>query len=301
MGKIRTKLIGLEEVEKKQKKDAKVRREEKKKREGIKVKAGVKAVAGTGERIRPVGGKGGERMKQVEASEKELKKMDKAKEILEKPSSAEATEGEKKTTSKKIKKRSRGRNYQEAKKKIDKNKQYELKNAVALLKKIKFTKFDETVELHINVRENGVKGEVKLPHGTGKEIRVAIVDEKILAEVEKGNFKFDVLITHPSFMPKLVRFAKILGPKGLMPNPKTGTISEKPEEAAKKFKSGSIRFKTETKFPIIHQIVGKLSFKDEALVENITAFLNAIGKSKVESVFLKSSMSPAIRLDVEKI
>lgn len=285
MGKIRTKFIGLEEVEKKQKEKTKIRREEKKKREGIK--------------IRPTGGKGGERMKQVEVSEKELKKMEKAKKILEeKP---EIKETKKLTETKKLRKRTRGKNYQEAKKKIDKNKKHGVKMAISILKKIKFTKFDETVELHINTKENNLKGEVILPHGTGKETRVAIIDDKILAEIERGNLNFDILVTHPSFMPKLVKFAKILGPKGLMPNPKAGTISDKPEEAAKKFKGGAVRFKTEAKFPIIHQAVGKLSFKDEALMENITVFLRAVGTSKIESTFLKSSMSPSIRLDVEKI
>lgn len=299
MGKIRTKFIGLEEVEKKQKEKTKIKREEKKKREGVKVKPRTAAV-GTeiGVRVRPLGGKGGARMKQVEVSEEALKKMEKAKGILEKePEVKKVGVGHARPVRKKV----RGKNYQAARKRIDKNKKYDVKTAISLLKKIKFTKFNETVELHINVTEANLKGEVMLTHGTGKETRVAIVDDKILAEIEKGNLKFNVLITHPSYMPKLVRFAKILGPKGLMPNPKTGTISDKPEEAAKKFKSGLIRFKTEAKFPIIHQSVGKLSFKDEALVENITVFLNAVGKSKIESAYLKSSMSPAIKLDIEKI
>jgi len=281
MGKIRTKFIGLEEVEKEQKEKAKVRREEKKKREVVKV--------------RPVGGKGGERMKQVVVGEEELKKMEKAKEILEKKPEVKVEQA------RPVKKKIRGKNYQQAKKKIDKNKLYPLKEAVSLLKKIKYTKFDETVEVHLNVREVGLKGEVNLPHGTGREVRVAVVDEKILAEIEKGNLNFDVLITHPSYMPKLVKFAKVLGPRGLMPNPKAGTISEKPEEAVKKFKSGLIRFKTEAKFPIIHQAVGKLSFSDAALADNITAFISAVGKSKIESAFLKSSMSPSLKLDLSSV
>jgi len=278
MGKIRTKLIGLEEVEEKQKKEARVRREEKKKREGIKV--------------RPTGGKGGERMKQVAVDEEALVKMEKAKEILEEA----PTEAKKVVPPSPKFRRARGKNYHEAKKKIDKNKKYDLKTAIGLLKKIKFTNFDETVELHINTKEKNIKGEVNLPHLIGKEIKVAIVDEKILSQIEKGSLDFDVLITHPSFMPRLVPFAKILGPKGLMPNPKTGTISDKPEEVAKKFKTGLVRFKTEAKFPIIHQVVGKLSFKDEALVENILIFLKAVGTSKIASAYLKSTMSPAIKI-----
>jgi large subunit ribosomal protein L1 len=283
MGKIRTKLIGLEEVEEKQKRDAKVRREEKKKREGIKV--------------RPTGGKGGERMKQVDVDEEALKKMERTKQILEKTS----TEPKKAPPSPIKQRKTRGKKYQLARKRVDKSKTYNIKEAVALLKKIKISRFDETVELHINTRESNIKGEIQLPHGTGKEVKVTIIDDKVLAEIEKGNINFDVLICHPSYMPKLAKLAKLLGPKGLMPNPKTGTISDKPEEAAKKFAGGLIRFKTEAKIPIIHQAVGKLSFKDEALMENITAFINVVGKSKIESVYLKSSMSPSIRLDIEKV
>lgn len=280
MGKVRTKLIGIEEIEKEQKEKAKIRREQKKKREAKK--------------IRPVGGKGGERMRQVEVSEKELEKMEEAKKILEKKKAAPSRP-------RLVKKKVRGKNYQKAKKKIDKNKKYSLKEAISLIKKISFARFDETVELHLNVKEKGLKGEVSFPHGTGKKIRVAVVDDKLLSEIEKGNLNFDVLICHPSFMPKLVKLAKILGPKGLMPNLKAGTISDKPEAAAKKFAGGVVRFKTEPRFPIIHQPVGKISFSSQALEENISTFINAIGKSKVKSGFLKSSMGPSVRLDMEKI
>lgn len=277
MGKIRTRFLGIEEIEKKQKEEAKKRREEKKK-----------------QKIRPVGGKGGERMVQIEVSEEDFKKMEKAKELAQKEVTAK--EEEKK---KKIKKKSRGKKYLEAKAKIDKNKLYSIEEAINLLKKIKYAQFDETVELHLNVKEVGIKGEVELPYGTGKQKKVAVVDEKLLADLEKGKIDFDVLITHPQYMPRLVKYAKILGPKGLMPNPKNGTISTNPYETAKKFQSGLIRFKTESKFPLIHQPVGKLSFPKENLVANVKAFISAVGKNKIEAAFIKSSMSPSIKLSLE--
>lgn len=279
MGKIRTKIIGLEEIEKKQKEEAKVRREEKKKREG---------------KIRPVGGKGGERMKQVEISEEALEKMERAKKILEeKP---KETKEIKKKEEKKSKKKARGKNYQKGKEKIDRNKKYSLEEAIKILKKIKYARFDESVEVHINVLEKGLRGEVNFPHSIGKETKVAIVDDQLLQKIEKGNLDFDILITHPQYMPRLVKLAKILGPKGLMPNPKTGTISERPEEVAKKFQKGTVRFKTESKFPIIHQVVGKISFEDKKLVENINTLITAVGRSKIDSLYLKSTMSPSIRI-----
>jgi len=274
MGKIRTRILGLEEIEQKQKKEQKEKAAEKKK-------------------IRAPGLKGGERMVAVEVGEKEIEKMEKAKKILEE---AEIKEAKK---PKKIKKKIRGKKYQEAKSKVEKNKTYSIKEAIALLKTIKYTKFDESVEVHLNVDRTGLKGEVELPYSTGKKMRVAIVDDKVLAEIEKGQINFDVLIAHPSFMPKLVKFARVLGPKGLMPNPKNGTISPNPQEAAKKFQKGLLHWKTESKFPLVHQMLGKISQKDEELEENIKAFLKAVGLSHIKEAFLKTTMSPSIRIKLE--
>jgi len=252
MGKIRTRILGLEEVEQKQKKEQKEKAAEKKK-------------------IRAPGLKGGERMVAVEVDEKEIDKMEKAKKIVE--------EAEKKAQQKpkEIKKKTRGKNYQKAKAQIDKNKLYSIKEAIFLLKKIKYAKFDESFELHLNVDKVGLKGEVELPYSLGKKVKVAIVDDKILDQIEKGKVDFDVLIAHPSFMPKLIKYARILGPKGLMPNPKDGTISPNPQEAAKKFEKGLLHWKTESKFPLIHQMVGKISQKDEEVEANIKAFFKGGG------------------------
>jgi large subunit ribosomal protein L1 len=274
MGKIRTRILGLEEVEQKQKKEQKEKSGEKKK-------------------IRAPGLKGGERMVAVEVGEKEVEKMEKAKKILE---TAEKKEEKKQ---RKIKLKTRGKNYQQAKNQIDKNKLYSIKEAISLLKKIKYTKFDESVELHLNVDKAGLKGEIELPYSTGKKMRVVIVDDKILSEIEKGQINFDVLIAHPSFMPKLVKFARILGPKGLMPNPKNGTISPNPQEAAKKFQKGLLHWKTESKFPLVHQMLGKISQKDEELEENIKTFLKSVGLSHIKSAFLKTTMSPSIKIKLE--
>jgi len=274
MGKIRTRILGLEEVEQKQKKEQKEKAAEKKK-------------------IRAPGLKGGERMVAVEVDEKEIEKMEKAKKIVE--------EAEKKAQQKpkEIKKKTRGKNYQKAKAQIDKNKLYSIKEAIFLLKKIKYSKFDESFELHLNVDKVGLKGEVELPYSLGKKVKVAIVDDKILDQIEKGKVDFDVLIAHPSFMPKLIKYARILGPKGLMPNPKDGTISPNPQEAAKKFEKGLLHWKTESKFPLIHQMIGKISQKDEELEENIKAFLKAVGLSHIKEAYLKTTISPSVKIEVE--
>lgn len=181
---------------------------------------------------------------------------------------------------------------------VSKNQTYSLDQALETLKKFKKSKFDETVELHINTREKGVSGQVTLPHGTGKTLVIKIADDAILAEVAKGKINFDILVATPQMMPQLARVAKILGPRGLMPNPKNGTIAEKPEEAVKKLSGGQISYKTESEAPIIHAIVGKVSFDENKLKDNVKTFLASVGSEKIASVTLKSTMSPGLRLSL---
>lgn len=258
MGKIRTRILGLEDIEQQQKEEQKKRSQEKK-----------------------LAKKGQEEPKQEEV--KETKKEGKKEKTVE------------------VKKHVRGKKYDKAKKSIDKDKLYTINEAVTTLKKIKFANFDESVELHINALETGLKGEVELPHSTGKTTRVTIVDDSVLENLEKGVIDFDVLIAHPSFMPRLAKFARILGPKGLMPNPKSGTVSPQPEEVAKKFEKGTLRWKTEAKFPLIHQLIGKLSADEKALVENAVTFLRSVGKKNMKNAVMKSSMSPSVKLNLEEI
>ena len=199
---------------------------------------------------------------------------------------------------KKAQKPRHGKKYLSVKEKIDRNKIYSLKEALEILPSLKIGKFDETVELHINTIDKGISGSLTLPHGTGKVTRVKIADDAVIAEIEKGIIDFDILVAEPAFMAKLARVAKILGPRGLMPNPKNGTITPKPEEVAKKFEGGQLNYKTEAKAPIIHVVVGKLSFGPEKLSDNIKAFITSIKKSNISNITLKSTMSPAIKLQV---
>jgi len=126
-----------------------------------------------------------------------------------------------------------GKKHREAKKKINKRKTFSLSEAIKLVRKIAYAGFNESVELHINMNTVGLKGKVVLPHDIGKNVKVAIVDDVLLAKIEEGSMDFDVLIAHPSYMKKLVKYARILGPKGLMPNSKNGTVSTEPEKTAK--------------------------------------------------------------------
>lgn len=289
MGKIRVTTLGGTEEEKLKEKQ-KVRREEKKKR-------------GEAKKIHIAGMKGGERIKTVGAeSEEEIEKLAKLAEEVEE-TQAEGIKAEPTTKPKrKIKVRVRSKRYKEAAVKIDHHKLYPIQEAIPLLRQISLTKFDGTVELHLNTVEKWLRGNVMLPHGTGKKIRVLIANadniDSLTQNVEKGKIDFDHLIAHPQVMSKLAKVAKYLGPKGLMPNPKAGTISAEPEKVAEKLKGGQLIWKTEGDFPIIHQVIGKLSFSDEQLVENFQALLKSIGETKIKSITLKSTMSPGIKVQV---
>ncbi len=218
---------------------------------------------------------------------------------------AEGAEEQKvKKSSKQKKARVRGKQYVEKSSLVDKMKLYPLSEALDLVKRTSFTKFDGTVELHVNLNpasmgdKKDFRGSVSLPHGTGKQVRVAIADEAILAEVEAGKINFDILVAHPSMMAKLAKVARILGPKGLMPNPKTGTVSPDPEKRAKELSTGQVNFKTEPDQPIIHMIVGKVSFEEKKLTDNITAVLNAIGNAKISRVTLSATMGPGVKVQI---
>lgn len=194
--------------------------------------------------------------------------------------------------------------YQEMIKLFDRNTLYPLAEAVQILKKASPTKFDGTVEIHFNLSLQALgnkpeyRGTVHLPHGTGKTIRVAIADEALLKKLEAGVIDFDVLVAHPSQMAQLAKYARTLGPKGLMPNPKTGTVSPEPEKRAKELTTGEVNFKTEPNNPVLHMGIGKLSFTDTQVIENIRALVLSIGKHRIAKGTLSSTMGPGIKLDL---
>lgn len=247
-----------------------------------------------------------EKQKKEQKEKAAQKKLSKKKEEPEKKEEVKIEKPKEKKVQR-IQVKPRGKRYNENKKilysssEVEKNGSRQartINEAIKILKKMKLSKFDESVELHLVVDETGLKGEVELPYSTGKTVRVAVVDDKILEEIEKGKLNFDILVTHPSFMPKLAKFAKVLGPKGLMPNPKAGTISPKPEEVVKKFAKGVLRWKTEPKAPLIHQMIGKVSNEEKNLVANAEKFIQAVGLKHILKSYIKSTMSPSIKIEV---
>jgi large subunit ribosomal protein L1 len=283
MGKIRTRIIGNEEIEEKQKEEQKKRSAEKKMEKNK-------------EKAKPEKEAPSEPAKKKDSEEVKATPVQGGK---EKPEGGEKKKKNKKGSARVA--RVRGKKYTGALKKLDQTKKYTVEDAINELKKIAYAKFEESVELHINVLKESLRGEVDLPHTTGKTLRVTIVSDAVLEQLEKGVIDFDILISHPSFMPKLAKYARTLGPKGLMPNPKSGTISPNPEEAAKKFQGGTLRWKTEGKAPLIHQMVAKLPHDVKTINENVTAFLHSVGVGNIKKAFVKSTMSPSLELDLEKI
>ncbi len=212
--------------------------------------------------------------------------------------------------------------------KVDKNKTYNLKDASALVKEITSTKFDSSVDLHIRLgvdpkkADQAVRGTVSLPHGTGKTKRVLVLCtpdkeeaaraagadfvglDEFITKIEGGWVDVDVVIATPSVMPRIGKLGKVLGPRNLMPNPKTGTVTNDVAAAVNEVKGGKIAFKVD-KAGIIHASVGRVSFSPEKITANSQELINAIIRVKpatakgtyVKSVFMASTMSPAINID----
>jgi large subunit ribosomal protein L1 len=283
MGKIRVKTFGNEETEQKEAEEARLKKE-------------AKIAAAKGSAV-----------KEVEPIEEKAEATEEVAEAEAADLSASASEalqaGETPKAEVKIKKETEqvafhSKKYQTLSDQYDKTKVYSLKDALETLVKLQRKSFDETVELHLNTTSTGISGQITLPHGTGKVTRVAIATDALIAEIEKGIINFDVLVAEPIMMVKLAKVAKVLGPRGLMPNPKNGTITPKPEEVAKKYAGGQINFKTEAKAPIIHLTVGKISFGPEKLTENIEALIAAIKKANIVNATLKSTMSPGLKIKI---
>lgn len=279
MGKIRVKTLGDAEAEKQQKADAKKRNDAKKAE-----KAGLTPAA---------------------SRENEVKRgvSDKSSNVDTKDVaiSLQMIEKEKKSKKTKFSKQKHSNSYKSLAETVDPKKIYSVKEAIALLPQLKRAKFDETVEVHMNMTEPGVTVSTILPHGTGKKIRVLIANEAVIADIEKNIINFDLLVAEPMMMPKLAKVARILGPRGLMPNPKNGTVTTKPEEVAKKYAGGQVNYKTETKFPIMHISIGKVSFGEQKLTENFKAIVDALPAGKVRDTTLKLTMSPALHVDYTSI
>lgn len=222
----------------------------------------------------------------------------------------------------------RGKNYRKAAEAIEAGKVYSLKEAVELAAKTSVGKFDGTVEIHVNLHvdprqaDQNLRGVVRLPHGSGKTVRVAAFvaaeqvaaatkagadiagEEDIIKLLDKQQLDFDVLVSTPQMMAKLGKYARVLGPRGLMPNPKSGTVAANPAKAVEEAKAGRVEYRVD-KQSIVHLGVGKKSFEGAKLYENAKAFFDILTASKpasvkgalIKGITISSTMGPGIKVD----
>ena len=221
-----------------------------------------------------------------------------------------------------------GKNYVEASKKVDKKNLYSYTEAIKLAKSLSKTKFDSTIDVAIKLNldtkksDQQLRGSLVLPNGTGKNPKVLVItktkaaeakaakadfvgDDDMIKKIEKdGWFDFDVIVATPDMMASLGKIGKVLGPKGLMPNPKTGTVTTDVEMAVSNIKKGMIEYKTDT-YANVHVVIGKVSFTEKKLEENLIALVNEIIKNKptgskgvyIKNISVSSTMGPGIRVD----
>lgn len=251
----------------------------------------------------------------------EEKQEVKSQEEAVEPKAAQELKPEPKTvssTKKKTKKTRRlGKNYLKAQSKIDKTKIYPADEALQLLEETSYAKFDPAVEIHLNVTDKNVRAQVNFPHSIGKKKakrylvfaekfksenqNVLVGNQNSVSEIENGKLKpgrdFDVVLSSPAFMPLLVKIAKILGPSGMMPNPKNGTITQNPQGVIENTSSSSYDFRSDPTAPIIHAKLGKLSNKKDHLKDNLKTLIIAIGPSKIRDATLNTTMGPGIKID----
>jgi large subunit ribosomal protein L1 len=242
-----------------------------------------KAHKAEAEKVHLSGLKGGQRVKMVE----------------EEPSQAEVkTEETKKSGGRKIVEKVRGKKYVEAKKKFDNTKTYSASEAIKFVKETSYSKFDGTVELHMIVKKAGVSAQVALPHQAGKTKKVEIATDETIEKLKSGKIDFDVLVATAAMMPKIVPFARLLGPKGLMPNPKNGTLVPD-DKKAKSFSTGTVALRTEKEAPLVHTVIGKVSQDGKELAENLEAIFKAFGGTKqIDKAYIKATMGPSVKVSV---
>lgn len=244
----------------------------------------------------------------------------------------ETQEKEKKTKTKKAKKQAKhGAAYEEKAKLVDKNKVYSPAEAIKLIKQTSYAKFDAGAEAHFRLgidpakNEQQVRVSIALPNGTGKKIKVLLfsreaakgadilADEATIGKIETGQVKpgrdFQAVVATPEFMPKIARLGKVLGPKGMMPNPRAGTVSNDPAKVIERLKKGQVEMKNEPAAPLIHAAFGKVSFSEEQLLENLKTVVNAIKNAKptktkgeyLQSLSLSSTMGPGLKVDLSAL
>lgn len=194
----------------------------------------------------------------------------------------------------------KGVRYLRVKKLVDPHRSYSIKEAISLLKKTASASFEETAEAHLVLKQDNFSAQVNFPHDRGKKRVIAIADdEKVMAQIKSGKIDFDVLLASPKTMSKLVPYARILGPRGLMPNPKEGTVTADPEKKAQELAGAGVRIRTEKKAPLVHTVFGRTGQKETELEANLEALLKSVGRQNIRKLVIASTMGPGIAVGLD--
>lgn len=215
---------------------------------------------------------------------------------FEEPAEEKVAEVEKVEKARRIKQR--GKKYLAAQTKVDPGKNYTPEEAARLVKETSISRFDGSVELHL-VLARGISTSLELPYSTGKTRKVEIANEETVEKLKEGKVDFDVLLATPQMMPKLVPFAKLLGPRGLLPNPKQGTLVPDPQKAKEKFGGKSLQIKSEKNAPLVHLVVAKTSQPEEEIAANIKAVIKSIEPKNIQKAVVSASMGPGIKVALQ--
>lgn len=224
--------------------------------------------------------------------------------VVEAPSVVETMEGlgtsaEQTTPQKEREEHHRGKKYLEARAKVDPKKAYSLADATKLLKETSTSKFDGSVELHLVLGKDSVNAKIELPHSTGKVRKVEIAGDETIEKLKSGKIDFDVLLASPETMSRLVPLAKLLGPRGLMPNPKNGTLVADPRKSVESFSGNHIMVKTEKSAPLTHNVVAKVGQPEKEIEDNIKAVLQSVGENNIKKAVVSPSMGPGINIAIQ--
>lgn len=230
-----------------------------------------------------------------ETTAKKTKKTDSAKKEAKSSTAAETN-----ATATPSRTKSRSKKYQHQRSQVDKTKLYPAPQAVELVKKLG-SKKHPTITADVNYKESNFQTEITFPHSTGKTITVAIADDDVLTQIEKGKIDFDILLAKPDMMGKIAKHARVLGPRGLMPNPKNNTVTANPEKRKKELESGKITVKTEKKAPLLHIQIGTKDMDDKQLIENLQTLVKHLNSSRIARLTISSTMSPGVKVDVTSL
>lgn len=206
-----------------------------------------------------------------------------------------------KQPAKKGKAKVRSKKYLQAKEGIEANKKYDLDEAIELVKKSSYTKFDGNIEAHLRIlgktgKPEKVRGLINYPYSTGKKVKVVVLDDKLIEEIGASKkISADIYLATPEMMPKVAKLAKILGPKGKMPNPKAGTVTANVEKTKAEMEGGQTEYKSDD-YGIVHQVIGKVSSKNDELKENFQALIAVLPVDKISSIHLCATMGPAVKV-----